>query len=64
MRAKEIREMNKNELEKLLDEKKAKAVQLRFDISSKQIKNNKEYRNTKKDIARITTILKETSSQK
>lgn len=64
MRAKEIREMNKNELEKLLDEKKAKAVQLRFDISSKQIKNNKEYRNTKKDIARITTILRETSSQK
>lgn len=59
MKAKEVREMNKNELEKLLEEKMAVAVQLRFDISSKQLKNNREYRNTRKDIARIVTILKE-----
>lgn len=51
--------MNKGELEKLLEEKRAKALQLRFDITSKQIKNHREYRNVKKDVARMTTLLKE-----
>ncbi len=59
MKIKELRELNKNELSKLLEEKRAKAVQLRFDISSKQLKNNREYRNIKKDIARILTLVKE-----
>lgn len=59
MRTKELRELNKNELARLLEEKKAKAVSLRFDISSKQLKNNREYRNTKKDIAKILTLLRE-----
>lgn len=59
MNAKKIREMNKEELEKTLEENKAKALKLRFDISSRQIKNHREYRNLKKDIARILTILGE-----
>jgi large subunit ribosomal protein L29 len=59
MRTKEIREMNKGELERFLEEQKAKAVQLRFDIVSKQLKNNREYRKIKRDIARAMTILKE-----
>lgn len=59
MKTRELREMNKNELARLLEDKKAKAVSLRFDISSKQLKNNREYRNTKKDIAKILTLLKE-----
>lgn len=59
MKTKDIRELSKNELEKLLEEKKTKAVQLRFDIYSKQLKNNKEYQNTRKDIARILTLMKE-----
>ncbi len=59
MKIKELRELGDNELTKLLEEKKAKAVSLRFDISSKQLKNNREYRNIKKDIARILTLLEE-----
>jgi large subunit ribosomal protein L29 len=59
MRIKQLRELNKEEMKKLLDENKAKALKLRFDISSKQVKNHREYRNLKKDIARIITILNE-----
>jgi ribosomal protein L29 len=50
-------EMSKSEIEKFLEDGQAKMVKLRFDISSKQIKNHREYRNTKKDIARAITVL-------
>lgn len=56
---KELREKNKNELEKLLVEKREQARKLRFDIASKQIKNSRGLRNTKKDIARILTLIGE-----
>jgi large subunit ribosomal protein L29 len=59
MRSKELREMNIEELKKLLAEKRETAQKLRFDISGKQVKNHREFRNTKKDIARILTLLKE-----
>jgi ribosomal protein L29 len=51
-------DMSKGELEKLLEEKRAKMTKVRFDISSKQIKNHREHRNIKRDIARIITIMK------
>ncbi|MFH0969544.1 MAG: 50S ribosomal protein L29 [Patescibacteria group bacterium] len=51
-------EMSKQEIEKFLEEKQAKITKLRFDISSKQIKNHREYRNTKKDVAKALTALK------
>jgi ribosomal protein L29 len=51
-------EMSKSEIEKFLEDRQAKMIKLRFDISSKQIKNHREYRNTKKDIARAITALK------
>jgi len=54
---KELREKNIEELKKLLGEKKEHARKLRFDISSKQVKNNREYRNTRKEIARILTLI-------
>lgn len=59
MKAKKIREMGKEEMKKMLDENKAKTLKLRFDISSRQIKNHREYRNLKKDIAEMLTILGE-----
>lgn len=59
MKIKELREKNIEELKKLLGEKKESVRKLRFDIASKQVKNNKEYRNTKKDVARIMTLIKE-----
>jgi ribosomal protein L29 len=59
MRARELREMNIGELKNLLDEKRQKAIQMRFDITSKQAKNHREYRKIKKDISKILTVLKE-----
>lgn len=57
MQAKELREKNNEELKKILDEKREKARRFRFDIASKQVKNNRELRNEKRDIAKILTIL-------
>ncbi|EKE16142.1 MAG: hypothetical protein ACD_11C00029G0022 [uncultured bacterium] len=57
MKIQEIRDMKKEELEKFVEEKRALAVKLRFDIATKQTKNNKEYSQVRKDIARALTIL-------
>ena len=53
-----LEEMNKSEIEKFLETQRAKMTKLRFDISSKQIKNHREYRNIKRDIARSLTALR------
>jgi large subunit ribosomal protein L29 len=58
MKIKELRNMNKGELGKLLDEKKSRVLQMRFDIASKQVKNHREIRNARKDVARIQTLMK------
>lgn len=57
----ELREKNIEELKKLLDEKREQARKLRFDIASKQVKNNREYRSAKRDIARILTLISDTN---
>ncbi|MFZ5982198.1 MAG: 50S ribosomal protein L29 [Patescibacteria group bacterium] len=59
MKAKELREKTKEELGKLLEEKRDSARRLRFDIVTKQAKNNRDLRNSKRDIARILTLIKE-----
>jgi len=59
MKIKELREKNIEELKKILAEKQESVRKLRFDISSKQIKNNRDLRNSKKDIARILTLINE-----
>jgi len=58
VKIKEIREKSENELRKDLVELKNKSTKLRFDVSAKQAKNHREVRKTKKDIARIYTVLK------
>ncbi len=58
MKIKEIREKNENELKKDLIGLRNKSAKLRFDISAKQVKNHREMRKIKKDIARILTHLK------
>ncbi|MFA5993614.1 MAG: 50S ribosomal protein L29 [Parcubacteria group bacterium] len=60
MKIKEIREKNVEELKKLLNEKREAVRKSRFDIAAKQVKNIREMRNNKRDIARTLTILKET----
>ncbi|OGI16856.1 MAG: 50S ribosomal protein L29 [Candidatus Moranbacteria bacterium RIFCSPHIGHO2_02_FULL_40_12b] len=59
MKINEIREKNKAELKILLEGKKNDLGKLRFEISSKQLKNHRQFRNVKKDIARISTVLKD-----
>jgi len=60
MKIKEIREKSVEELKKLLAEKREAVRKLRFDIAAKQVKNIREMRRDKRDIAKILTILKET----
>ncbi len=63
MKAKEtrqkIRENSLEEAKKLLTDKLGKIRKLRFDIASKQVKNIREIRKEKKDVARILTLIKE-----
>jgi large subunit ribosomal protein L29 len=59
MKIKEIREKNENELKKNLGSLRNKMTKMRFDISGKQVKNHREIRSVKKEIARIMTILSE-----
>lgn len=57
MKTKEIKQKSKKELQKLLEDLREKLRQLRFDLTSGKIKNVRAIRQTKKDIARILTIL-------
>ncbi|MFN3301543.1 MAG: 50S ribosomal protein L29 [Patescibacteria group bacterium] len=59
MKIKELRQKTKEELQKLLIEEREKLRLLRFDIALKKSKNVREIRKTKKNIARILTLLKE-----
>jgi len=61
MKIKELRQKSKDELIKLLQDKKSKAVQFKINISSGNVKNVREMRETKKDIARIYSLLNEDS---
>jgi len=63
-KVKELRDKNISELEKLIIEKREYARKLRFDISAKQIKNTKDLRNTKRDIAKILTLINESETAK
>ena len=58
----ELSQKPKNELQTLLSEKRERLRQLRFNISSGKVKNVREIRMIKKDIARILTILKNRAS--
>lgn len=57
MKAKELREKSKEELGTMLKDFRAKLMQARFDISSRQLRDSSEVKKTTKDIARILTIL-------
>jgi len=52
--------MKREELKRNLADLRNAVTKMRFDISGKQAKNHREVRKTKKDIARILTILKST----
>lgn len=64
MKIKELRDKNIEELKKLLEEKRENIRKLRFDIATKQVKNNRQLRNDKVDVARILTLIKEKGNEK
>lgn len=57
MKAKELQIKPEGELTKMLGDLKARLHELRFDQSAKKLKNSSEINQTRKDIARIMTIL-------
>jgi len=57
MKIEELKQKNKEELQKMVFELKEKLRQFRFDLSSGKVKNVKSIRASKKDVARIFTML-------
>ncbi len=55
----EIRQMNDEELTKRILEEENNLVDLRFAHKTKQLTNTSKLRSTKKDIAKMKTVLKE-----
>lgn len=58
MKFEELSKKSKEELTKLLKDSKEKLGSLKFDLVSGKVKNVSEIRQLKKDIARISTLLK------
>jgi len=59
MKASELRNYTDDELKNLLEEKKKQLMELRFQLEMGQLRNTSLIKLTKKDIARIKTILRE-----
>jgi len=57
MKIKEIRQKSENDLQRDLIEIREKLRQLKFDLSAGKVKNVREIRNIRKDIAKILTVL-------
>jgi large subunit ribosomal protein L29 len=67
MASKEIRQLRKKteiELKGNLSNLRGKLKQLRFDLAAGKVKNVREMRKIKKEIARILTLLKEVAGKK
>ena len=59
MKANEYKKMTSSDLEKELVELKSELFKLRFSLATNGLDNPMKIRNTKKDIARIKTVLRE-----
>lgn len=59
MKAKELRNLTYEELQKKLKEARQELFNLRFQLATGQLKNYQRIKEVKKDIARILTVLKE-----
>jgi len=58
MKLAELRRKPKEELKKILQDNREKLRQLRFDLSAGKVKNVREIRHLKKEIAQILTLVK------
>jgi len=59
MKIQELRQKSKNELQKFLQDLREKLRQLNFDLAGGKVKNVREIRQAKKDIARVLTLEKQ-----
>jgi len=59
MKAKEVREMTADELDKKLKELKGELFNLRFQHAINQLDNPHKIDDVKKDIARVMTVIRE-----
>ena len=59
MKAKELRELSQAELIKKENELREDILRLRFKLSTGELEDTNQIRNSKKTIARIKTILKQ-----
>lgn len=57
MKATELKQKPEGDLKKMLVEKRGKLFDLRVNLNEGQVKNTSEIGKTKKDVARILTIL-------
>lgn len=57
--ASELRELNNEELVQRLKESKEELFNLRFQMATGQLQNNRRLRTVRQDIARIYTIMRE-----
>jgi large subunit ribosomal protein L29 len=63
MKVKELRKKNPKELKKIEANLREKLRALRFDLGAGKVKNVKEMKAIKKEIAQILTILKENAQK-
>jgi len=63
MKPKEVRSKSIDVLRELLKEKRERLRDLRFSLAGGKVKNVREIREIKRDIARILTIIKEKAKE-
>ena len=59
MRARELRELSDEELDRRLADSRENLFNLRFQMATGQMDNNRRLRTVKHDIARIYTVMRE-----
>jgi len=59
MKAKDLQKKPEKDLLKMLADEKTKLQQLRFDLPSGKIKNVREIRKLRREVARILTLLQQ-----
>jgi large subunit ribosomal protein L29 len=64
MKVKEIRDLTIEEIKAKLSDKQKELIDLKVKLSMKSLENPNKIKETKKDIARLFTILKEKEKEK
>ena len=63
MKAKQLREQSRDELQKSLGDLEEQLFKLRFQRSTGQLENPSKIRQVRKEIARVLTVINERSAQ-